>query len=161
MSSSLPEKKVCGKCNIEKPAKEFSIIKKKRGKDVLLLQSYCKVCHAEMSREYRNRPDYKRPHWRDSFNPEKSRASNKKYYTRRQEQWNDFMSTQKCSRCGFDDSRCLQWHHIDPSQKTMNIGTVARRYKFETVMEEVKKCICLCANCHFIVESELKETNKT
>lgn len=59
-----------------------------------------------------------------------------------------------CSKCGY--SKCLaalQFHHIDPKNKKFGITAALRgsRNKFsrDEIMEEVKKCILLCANCHF------------
>lgn len=54
----------------------------------------------------------------------------------------------KCSVCGYNKSiKALQFHHIDPSQKSFVIsGQHCRSWK--KIEEEIKKCILLCANCH-------------
>ena len=54
----------------------------------------------------------------------------------------------KCSACGYD--KCigaLEFHHLDPSKKdfTINSGINLNSQK---VLNEVKKCIILCSNCH-------------
>lgn len=60
----------------------------------------------------------------------------------------------KCSKCGYNkDKSALEFHHVDDSNKSFNIGSFAcsRIWSKKTkqlIDEEVKKCICLCANCH-------------
>src|SRR6185437_103764 len=53
----------------------------------------------------------------------------------------------KCQMCGYN--RCLaalEFHHLDPSQKQFNISLFSRSWK--RVMEEIHKCVLVCANCH-------------
>jgi hypothetical protein len=52
-----------------------------------------------------------------------------------------------CIRCGESESCCLDFHHRDPSTK---LGTVSNLYQKgrKAVLEEIKKCDVLCANCH-------------
>lgn len=56
----------------------------------------------------------------------------------------------KCVRCGFDDARALQFHHINPSDKLFAIGACYTDYKWDTIQKEIDKCEVLCANCHSI-----------
>lgn len=54
----------------------------------------------------------------------------------------------KCCICGYDKClSALQFHHTDPSEKDFTIGTNAH-IAFEKALEEAKKCILVCANCH-------------
>ena len=39
-------------------------------------------------------------------------------------------------------------HHLDPSTKLFSISSGLRDYSTETVLEESKKCVLLCSNCH-------------
>lgn len=53
----------------------------------------------------------------------------------------------KCERCGYN--RCIQaleFHHIDPSQKDFTISN--DHFKLNEAVEESKKCIIICSNCH-------------
>ncbi len=53
----------------------------------------------------------------------------------------------KCQKCGYD--KCigaLEFHHLDPTQKEMTISDDCSTIKI--ALEEAKKCILLCANCH-------------
>jgi hypothetical protein len=44
---------------------------------------------------------------------------------------------------------CYDFHHIDPSLKSFEIAPRLDG-NINTIMEEVKKCIMLCSNCHRI-----------
>jgi len=54
----------------------------------------------------------------------------------------------KCCICGYD--RCLsalELHHINPKEKGFSIGQRSVR-AWSKIVEELRKCILLCANCH-------------
>jgi endogenous inhibitor of DNA gyrase (YacG/DUF329 family) len=55
-----------------------------------------------------------------------------------------------CSRCPERRPSCLQYHHLDPVQKVAGVGALVQGASLARVVEEVKKCILLCANCHFV-----------
>jgi hypothetical protein len=55
----------------------------------------------------------------------------------------------ECSTCGYNRSMAaLQFHHVDPATKSFNIAARGHCYSRKRLMEEVEKCILLCANCH-------------
>jgi hypothetical protein len=55
----------------------------------------------------------------------------------------------KCQRCGYNKClRALQFHHLDPEQKCFGIGEPSATRIWFRIVEELKKCILLCANCH-------------
>lgn len=59
----------------------------------------------------------------------------------------------KCGICGY--SKCLtsiHFHHLDPTQKEFGFSNM-RVSNWSDLVNELKKCICLCANCHGEVES--------
>lgn len=58
----------------------------------------------------------------------------------------------KCSHCDYSNKQLLQFHHIDPSNKAFNIGR--NDYRLSKLIEESKKCILLCGNCHVIEHSK-------
>jgi hypothetical protein len=44
---------------------------------------------------------------------------------------------------------CLQFHHIDPGTKEIELSTaISRGWSKKRILAEVAKCIVLCANCH-------------
>lgn len=51
--------------------------------------------------------------------------------------------------CCNGDNRVLDFDHIDPSTKILTI-TANLRLGFFGLLDEVKKCQLLCANCHRI-----------
>lgn len=52
-----------------------------------------------------------------------------------------------CEICGYNESPyALQFDHIDPDNKTFNIGNYINAP--HKLAEELKKCRVLCANCH-------------
>jgi len=57
-----------------------------------------------------------------------------------------------CVVCGESDPACLDFHHINPDKKGGRTHKVAHLASStcsqERVMEEIKKCIVMCSNCH-------------
>lgn len=54
----------------------------------------------------------------------------------------------ECQRCGYHKSaRALEFHHVNPHEKNFTISQIITR-RWETIRDEVDKCILLCANCH-------------
>jgi hypothetical protein len=60
----------------------------------------------------------------------------------------------RCRICGYDKNpRALEFHHLDPLTKRMPLSAAGIAYALETLREEAKKCVLLCANCHAEVEN--------
>ena len=72
----------------------------------------------------------------------RSNAGRKK----RRQQWLDFMDDKSCCKCGATTG--LQWHHIPGEVKLANVGDLIGRRGWDIIMEEVKKCDCVCYTCH-------------
>ena len=59
-----------------------------------------------------------------------------------------------CEKCGYN--KCLDaltFHHINPAEKDFQISEMCR--KWETVKNELDKCILVCSNCHLEIHSEI------
>lgn len=55
----------------------------------------------------------------------------------------------KCKLCGYDKHPgVLEFHHVDPSQKSFGIGEDGCSRSWAKIQAELKKCVLLCANCH-------------
>ena len=75
---------------------------------------------------------------------------------KKQREWfNGLKEGKKCEICGESRLPCLEYHHVDPNTKEFPIS-----YAFgqitgnkERILNEIKKCIILCANCHRIEHS--------
>lgn len=54
----------------------------------------------------------------------------------------------KCCICGYDKClSALQFHHKNPEEKDFTISHNTH-IAFEKALDEIKKCILVCANCH-------------
>lgn len=54
-----------------------------------------------------------------------------------------------CKQCGVEDPACLDYHHQDPDEKEMDIGTmITHGYGEDALESEIEMCQVLCANCH-------------
>lgn len=53
-----------------------------------------------------------------------------------------------CQKCGEDRLYLIQFHHINPSDKLFDIQQI-NSHGLESIKNEAKKCVCLCANCHY------------
>lgn len=60
----------------------------------------------------------------------------------------------KCGRCGNNDYRVLEFHHLDGKNKDFSISLNYLNLGIEKIMQEIKKCDILCANCHRITHYE-------
>ena len=53
----------------------------------------------------------------------------------------------KCIRCGYDKClKALEFHHINPKKKDFTISN--DHFRLFDAIEESKKCILICSNCH-------------
>lgn len=123
--------KVCASCKIEKPISEFYTFIK-RGKESYY--SYCKPCAKVIFKERDNRNSFK--------------AKAVEY------------AGGKCTICGYDRcQRALEFHHKNPKEKDFSISSMTfnRKELTQDVIEEVDKCVLLCANCHREVHDCLVE----
>ncbi len=59
----------------------------------------------------------------------------------------------KCTACGWQGNQAaLQFHHTNPKEKDFIIGNVANK-SWDSIKDELKKCVLVCANCHSIKHS--------
>ncbi len=159
--------KKCSKCKKDLPISQFGVISTRFDKNGNpRIKCRCKKCLSTdqaswvdvRGDEYKeHRQDYE-SNWRYYNSENISNYENKRNVNRRK-WWKEFMSSQSCSKCGMSDPRCLQWHHIDPSSKSFNIATsvYSRNKSWDIIINEINKCECLCANCHFITHAEARE----
>ncbi len=127
--------KECGRCKVEKSVDEFY----KNNKNLTTgLSSWCKQCQkSDKKIHYKNN--------RDKYI--QSEVNGRKWFI-------EYKRTLKCSRCGFNHPAALDFHHIDPSTKSFKMSNISRVEKNKTlIMEEIKKCEVLCANCHRVEHS--------
>ena len=124
--------KECKKCKECKNLDEFhqNLRNKKTG-----LSSWCKVCQKEN----------KKDHYKN--NREKYIQNGLKV----REWFLELKKGLKCNRCGFSHPAALDFHHINPTTKSFRRSDVSPSEKNrEKILDEIKKCEVLCANCHRI-----------
>lgn len=121
--------KICSKCGRELPLDKFE-----SGRN------QCRDCRNARRKELREK------------NPEKHREESRK----RQKDQSEWLKSMKspCIICGESELVCIDFHHVDPNNKEFTIGKKQSLSK-EKLLEEIKKCICLCSNCHRKVHSGL------
>lgn len=56
----------------------------------------------------------------------------------------------QCQCCGYDKcDASLDFHHLDPSEKELSLGAVkANPVAWPVIVQELRKCILVCSNCH-------------
>tara|TARA_Y100000034_G_C6851095_1_gene386144 strand:+ start:740 stop:1150 length:411 start_codon:yes stop_codon:yes gene_type:complete len=130
--------KKCTKCGETKDVAEFN---RKYGKP----SSDCKECHREIIRR----------HYRENKGYYVAKA--KKRTNEVRDWFRELKSTLVCSECGEDHPATIDFHHIDPQEKEINIcHTVAQGWSPQRIEKEIAKCKILCANCHRILHWEEK-----
>lgn len=110
----------------------------KNGKDGH--KNYCKICQSEMAKRYRAK---NLKHIME-YQAEYREKNRKRQEQERKDKYNSLKTS--CVKCGENRLYLIQFHHIDPSTKLFNITEGGSKNK--NIQEEVKKCVCLCSNCH-------------
>ena len=126
--------KRCSKCGIEKNLDEF--YNRKSSKDGK--QPYCKICLSNAARD-----DYKTKERRSVF---------VQRVRQRQQELKQLVNVIRdhngCAFCVESTTCCLDFHHLDPSQKEEKISYLLRCKSEKRLLEEIEKCVSVCANCH-------------
>lgn len=60
-----------------------------------------------------------------------------------------------CQVCGYDKcDRALSFHHLNPAEKDYNFGDLrANPKKWSLIVNELRKTVLLCNNCHMEVHA--------
>jgi hypothetical protein len=60
-----------------------------------------------------------------------------------------------CENCGYNKClRALCFHHIDPTNKKLQINAASAAYSLKIRQLELDKCVLLCMNCHMEKHAE-------
>ena len=55
----------------------------------------------------------------------------------------------QCNICGYNRAiSALEFHHINPEEKEYALASMGTCHQLEKDLEEIKKCILVCSNCH-------------
>lgn len=123
--------KNCIDCNNVKPLTEF--YKDSKSKDGH--GRYCKHC---MAIRYVNSRHKKLDHYKEV---QKTRITGTLLKVR------EWKKERGCCVCGVNEPYCLDLHHLDPSIKEGHPSDFVR-VSFKKFLDEAKKCVVVCRNCH-------------
>lgn len=123
---------VCSTCKESKPTDQFYNDKSKRG-----FSYQCRPCQKARTREWHSKRENK-----------DKRNARVNYKQVERKQWAvDYMGG-KCNDCGGVFPLCVyDFHHVDMTTKENNPSYFIKLSR-EKAMEELAKCVMLCANCH-------------
>jgi hypothetical protein len=63
-------------------------------------------------------------------------------------EWFEALKDSLSCECGESRSWVLDFHHKDPKVKSNTVSNLVRNCNKDKVLEEINKCVVLCANCH-------------
>ena len=131
--------RVCNLCNDKLPEEDFNFKIKKKN----IRQSYCRSCHkAYLKKHYKENTEYYK---------EKAKVHNKRYQAKARKAIYEFKLSNPCEHCGIEDPRVLEFNHTDPSTKKYNVAEMVKSgHSVNSILDEIAKCVVLCANCHRI-----------
>lgn len=151
--------RICTKCNIKKANEEFHLNGAYR-------RRVCRKCFNVYRREYckldkeeraKKRSEYVKArlakfngYQRKSYakHREKRNAHSKQKYEKIRE-WFDNLKNKPCTDCHtIFPACCMDWDHLH--NKTALVGRLLVSYNKNRILEEIKKCELVCANCHRI-----------
>ena len=126
--------KTCSTCRQELSVDQFSF--KNKAKD--LRSGICKQCHKQYVQGHylAHKEDYIR----------RSKANSPRYHQERVRMLRDYKAERGCVHCGERNPVCLDFHHHN-KDKEFSVAMNMWR-SIAKVMEEVRKCIVVCSNCH-------------
>lgn len=159
--SETGESKRCTKCGFTKKLEDFN--KSKACKDGH--RTVCRNCTKEQDKKRLLDPEQAQKgrdralrHYYDNQEKAQNRNGNRQLLLK-------MKAVQvlggKCEECGENHPACLQFHHINPEEKSFSLSTktlaATIQFPWEVILEELKKCKLLCANCHAKHHSVWKE----
>ena len=124
--------KICTKCKVNKNLEDFCFRSISKG----IRQTVCKECQKTYKLKYYY--NNKQSHY----------LRNRKTIKQLKSFVDDFKSKTGCLLCEESDSCCLDFHHLNPSTKIKEVSLMVREGSKKRILNEIEKCVCLCANCH-------------
>ena len=80
---------------------------------------------------------------------EKDKISGKIRRAKRKKYIDDYKLSKGCSICGYNKcAEALDFHHEGNKDFDISRAIGSQNISLEKIMEEIKKCIILCATCH-------------
>jgi hypothetical protein len=76
------------------------------------------------------------------------------------EKWKAFKSTLSCVQCGQSHPATLDFHHIERHPSNRKVNKLLTNKAYLQAMEETKRCMVLCSNCHRIHHHNERQEKK-
>lgn len=124
----------CYRCGELKPVEDFSWRRKAKGQR----DSFCRPCRSAYGKEHyeANRQRY----------IDQAGVVKRKLRLERTRYLIEFFKTHPCVDCGETDPVVLEFDHL--RDKSFAIGPYLARTTWQNILDEMKKCEVVCANCH-------------
>jgi hypothetical protein len=135
-TQAVPELLSCPKCRQDKTPSEFG---RSKGRSTGR-QLWCRACKATYDQDlYRSSPARKRS----------IQAKNKTRAIENAKRVFLYLLAHPCQDCGEEDPVVLEFDHVS-GEKLSAITNMVRggAYRWDTIAEEIEKCVVRCANCH-------------
>lgn len=131
--------KTCDTCKQDKELSDFN--KNKSKKDGL--NSICRECSNKRSKKYYSE---NKQHHVDVII-----KRNNKIKGESQNKLLEIFRKSSCKDCGNKDYRVFEFDHLPRYKKFRDVGNMlCSGYSWERILDEIKKCDIVCANCHRI-----------
>jgi len=99
-------------------------------------QSLCRVCQK----------NYRREHY---INNKQKYIDKAKIYNQNIINWVlEIKQNSSCTKCGEDRHWVLDFHHLDPNEKDIDVSSLVKTANKQRILDEINKCVVLCSNCH-------------
>jgi hypothetical protein len=128
------ERRRCYRCRDLKPIEDFAWRRRAKGQH----DSFCRPCRSAYGREHYQA---NRQRYIDQAGKVKRRLTRERtlYLL-------EFFKTHPCVDCGERDPVVLEFDHL--RDKSFAIGPSLSRRGWQDILDEMKKCEVVCANCH-------------
>jgi hypothetical protein len=124
----------CGCCGEAKPLADFAWRRRALGQH----DNLCRPCRA----------DYHRAHYEANRERYVAQARDRKraLALERTLYLIEYFRTHPCVDCGESDPVVLEFDHL--REKAFNIGAALPYRRWQSILDEIEKCVVVCANCH-------------
>ena len=134
MAAPESKSRLCGRCGEAKALAEFAWRRRAKGQR----DNLCRPCRSEYHREHylANRDRY----------VAQARDRKRALALERTTYLIDYFGSHPCIDCGESDPVVLEFDHL--GEKLFDIGQALPYRSWKSILEEIEKCVVVCANCH-------------
>jgi hypothetical protein len=98
------------------------------------------------SKDIEKRREANRRHY--AKHTERVKAANNIYKKSARQKWAEYKATLSCVECGENHPATLDFHHFIRSKDNVKVYRLTANGAYKKALEEIKKCVVLCSNCH-------------